>query len=187
MLRQKETMLVLLCVARMCSPIRRSIIAEMGHHRHLHADDVISRLKEWRVAGLISEDISYRSWRVDNEGRVDLSIGVIDSGAKAEIRNVDPRFTTGACKALLSAIGIWIDCRSILISEVCDSEGTASRTLTVNVSKNDINRLVGFSRSFKWHDEHMRVLFAMAELFPEHASRTACMMGPRLQGHQGPL
>ena len=139
----------------------------------LNSDDVISRWKEWRVAGLISEDISYRSWRVDNEGRVDLSIGVIDSGAKAEIRSVDPRFTTGACKALLSAIGIWIDCRSILISEVFDSEGSTSRTLTVNVSKNDINRLVGFSRSFKWHDEHMRVLFDEAEHFPEHDSRTA--------------
>ena len=26
----------------------------------LHSDDVISRLKEWRVAGLISQDISIR-------------------------------------------------------------------------------------------------------------------------------
>ena len=133
----------------------------------LNSDDVISRLKEWRVAGLISEDISYRSWRVDNEGRVDLSIGVIDSDAKAEIRSVDPRFTTGACKALLSAMGIWIDCRNILISEVFDSEGSTSRTLTVNVSKNDINRLVRFSRSY------MRVLFDEAEHFPEQDSRTA--------------
>ena len=139
----------------------------------LNSDDVISRLKEWRVAGLISEDISHRSWRVDNEGRVDLSIGVIDSGATAEIRNVDPRFTTGACKALLSAIGILVDCRSIVMSEVFDSEGTASRTLTVNVSKNDIDRLVGISRSFKRHDEQMRVLFKKGKHFPEHNSETA--------------
>ena len=152
----------------------------------LNSDDVFSRLKEWRFAGLISEDISYRSWRVDNEGRVDLSIGVIDSGAKAEIRNVDPRFTTGACKALLSAIGIWIDCRSILISEVFDSEGSTSRTLKMNVSKNDINRLVGFSRSFKWHDEHMRVLFDEAEHFPEHHSRTAPHGGSTLARRHAP-
>ena len=136
----------------------------------LNSDDVISRLEEWRVAGLVSEDISYRSWRVGNEGRVVLSIGVIDRGAKAEIRNVDPRFTTGACKALLSAIGTWVYYRSIFISEVFDCEATASRTLTVNVSKNDIDRLVGISRSFKWHDEHMRVLFDKAEHFPEHDS-----------------
>ena len=52
----------------------------------LHSDDVISRLKEWRVAGLISQDISYRSWHVNKEGRINLSVGLIDSGAKAEIR-----------------------------------------------------------------------------------------------------
>ena len=72
----------------------------------LHSDDVISRLKEWRVAGLVSHDISYRTWHVSKEGRINLSVGIIDSGAKAEIRNVDPRFTTGTCKALLSAVGI---------------------------------------------------------------------------------
>ena len=81
----------------------------------LHSEDVISRLKEWRVAGLVSQDISYRSWHVNKEGRINLSIGLIDSGAKAEIRNVDPRFTTGICKALLS--GIWVDSKSISIDE----------------------------------------------------------------------
>ena len=45
-------------------------------------------------------------------------VGIIDSGAKAEIRNVDPRFTTGTCKALLSALGIWVDSKGILIDEV---------------------------------------------------------------------
>ena len=40
----------------------------------LHSDDVISRLKEWRVAGLISQDISYRSWHVNKEGRINLSV-----------------------------------------------------------------------------------------------------------------
>ena len=55
----------------------------------LHSDDVISRLKEWRVAGLMSQDISYRSWHVNKEGRIILCVGLIDSGAKAEIRNVD--------------------------------------------------------------------------------------------------
>ena len=66
----------------------------------LHSDDVISRLKEWHV---------------NKEGRINLSVGLIDSGAKAEIRNVDPRFTTGTCKALLSAVGIWVDSKSISI------------------------------------------------------------------------
>ena len=51
---------------------------------------------------------------------MNLSVG-IDSGAKAEIRNVDPRFTTGTCKALLSAIGIWVHSKSILTDEVFDS------------------------------------------------------------------
>ena len=100
----------------------------------LHSDNVISRLKEWRVAGLVSQDISYRTWHVNKEGRINLSIGIIDSGAEAEIRNVDPRSTTGTCKALLSAIGIWVDSRSILIDEVFDSEGTVSRTMSVNSS-----------------------------------------------------
>ena len=82
----------------------------------LHSDDVISRLKEWRVAGLISQDVSYRSWHVNKEGCINLSVGLIDSGAKAEIRNVDPRFNTGTCKALLSVVGIWVDRKSILLS-----------------------------------------------------------------------
>ena len=103
----------------------------------LHSDDVISQLKEWRVAGLISQDISYRTWHVIKEGRINLSTGIIDSGAKAEIRNVDPRFTTGTCRALLSAVGIWVDSKNILIAEVFDSEaeGTGSRTMSVSVFK----------------------------------------------------
>ena len=125
----------------------------------LHSDDVISRLKEWRVAGLISQDISYRSWHVNKEGRINLSVGLIDSCAKAEIRNVDPRFTTGTCKALLSAIGIWVDSKSISIDEAFDSEGIASNTMSVNVSKNDIDRLVSISRSFTSNNEKMKVLF----------------------------
>ena len=111
--------------------------------------DVISRLKEWRVAGLVSQDTSYRSWQVNKEGRTNLSIGIVDSGAKAEIHNVDLRFTTGTCNVLLSAIGIWVDSKSILMDEVFDSEGTASRTLAVNVSKNDIDRLVSISMEFQ--------------------------------------
>ena len=126
-----------------------------------HSDDVISRLKEWRVAGLISQDISYRSWHVNKEGCINLSVGLIDSGAKAEIRNVDPRFTTGTCKASLSAIGIWVD--SISIDEVFDSEGIASRTMSVNVSKNDIDRLLSISRSFTRNNEKMKVLFTRVD------------------------
>ena len=74
---------------------------------------MFTRLKEWRVPGLISQDIFYRSWHVNKEGRINLS-----SGANAVIRNVDPRFMTGTCKALLSAIGIWVDSKSISIDEV---------------------------------------------------------------------
>ena len=33
----------------------------------LLSDDVITRLKEWRVAGPISQDISHRSWHVNKE------------------------------------------------------------------------------------------------------------------------
>ena len=110
----------------------------------LHSDDVISRLKEWRVAGLVSQDISLACQQRRSQ--------------KAEIRNVDPRFTTGTCKALLSAIGIWVDSKSISIDEVFDSEGIASRTMSVNVSKNDIDRLVSISRSFTSNNEKMKVL-----------------------------
>ena len=123
------------------------------------SDDVISRLKEWRVAGLISQDNSYRSWHVNKEGRINLSVGLIDSGAKAEIRNVDPRFTAG----------IWVDSKSILIDEVFDSEGCASRTKSVNVSKNDIDRLVSISRSFSWNNDKMKVLFTRVDPIPAHA------------------
>ena len=58
------------------------------------------------------------------------------------------RFTTGTCEALLSAIGIWVDSKSISIDEVFDSEGIASRTMSVNVSNYDFDRLVSISRSF---------------------------------------
>ena len=81
----------------------------------LLSGDVITRLKEWRVADLISQDISYQSWHVNKESRINLS-----SGAKAEIRNVDPRFTTGTCTTLLSAVGVWVDSKSILIAEIFD-------------------------------------------------------------------
>ena len=33
----------------------------------LLSDDVITRLKEWRVAGPIPQDISHRSWHVNKE------------------------------------------------------------------------------------------------------------------------
>ena len=139
----------------------------------LHSDDVISRLKEWRVAGLISQDISFRSWHANIEGRINLSVGLIDSGAKAEIRNVDPRFKTGTCKALLSAIGIWVDSKSISIDQAFDSEGIASRTMSVNFSKNDIDRLVSISRSFTSNNEKMKVLFTRVDPIPAHASAHA--------------
>ena len=73
-------------------------------------------------------------------------------------------------KALLSAIGIWIDSKSISIDEVFDSEGIASRTMSVNVSKNDIDRLVSISRSFTWNIEKMKVLFTRVDPIPAHAS-----------------
>ena len=107
---------------------------------------------------LVSQDISYRTWHVGKRV-ASISVVGIDSGAKAEIHNVDPRFTTGTCKALLSAIGIWVDSKSILIDEVFDSEGTASRTMSVNVSIKDVDRLVSISRSFTWNNEKMKVLF----------------------------
>ena len=72
---------------------------------------------------------------------------------------MDPRFTTGTCKALLSAFGIWVGSKSILIDEAFDSEGTASRTMSVNVSKNDIDRLVIIPLTFTWNNEKMKVLF----------------------------
>ena len=83
---------------------------------------------------------------------------------------MDPRFTTGTCKALLSAIGIWVDNKSISIDEAFDSEGIASRTMSVNVSKNDIDRLVSISRSFTWNNEKMKVLFTRVDPIPAHAS-----------------
>ena len=103
---------------------------------------------------LISQDISYRSWHVNKESRINLSVGLIDSGAKAEIPNMDPRFTTGTCKTLLSAVGVWADSKSILFDEVFDFdyEGTTSHTMSVNVSQNNIDqlvsRLVSISQSF---------------------------------------
>ena len=54
---------------------------------------------------------------------------------------MDPRFTTGTYKTLLSAIGIWVDSKSISIDEVFDSEGIASRTMSVNVSQNNIEQI----------------------------------------------
>ena len=143
----------------------------------LHSDDVISRLKEWRVAVLVSQDVSYRSWQVNKEGRINLSIGLIDSGAEAEIRRVDPHFATGTCMALLSALGIWVDSKIILINKIFDSECTASRTMTVNVSKNDIDRLGSISRSFKWHKEHMKVLSSKVDPVPAYSSRMSIQDG----------
>ena len=83
---------------------------------------------------------------------------------------MDPRFTTGTCKTLLSAVGIWIESKSISIDEVFDSKGIASRTMSVNVSKNDIDRLVSISRSFTWNNEKMKVLFTRVDPIPAHAS-----------------
>ena len=70
--------------------------------------------------------------RSNKESRINLS-----SGAKAEIRNMDPRFTTGTCKTLLSAVGVWVDNKSMLFDEVFDFdyEGTTSHTMSVNVSQ----------------------------------------------------
>ena len=61
-------------------------------------------------------------------------------------------------------------CKSILLDEVFDSEGTASRTMSVNVSKNDIDRMVCISRSFKWNNEKMKVLFTRVDPILAHAS-----------------
>ena len=49
--------------------------------------------------------------------------------------------------------------------------------MTVNVSKNDIGRLVSISRSFKWHNEHMKVLFTNVDHVPALASREAIQDG----------
>ena len=80
----------------------------------------------------------------------------------------------------LSAIGIWVDSKSISIDEVFDSEGIASRTMSVNVSKNDIDRLVSISRSFTSNNEKMRVLFTRVDPVPAHASAhpSSCSFTP---------
>ena len=51
---------------------------------------------------------------------------------------MDTRFTTGTCKALLSAIGIWVDSKSILIDEVVDSESNLRICTTVNDANTEI-------------------------------------------------
>ena len=50
---------------------------------------MITRSKEWRVAGLFSHDISYCSRHVNKVCRINFS-----SGAKAVFRNMGPHFTT---------------------------------------------------------------------------------------------
>ena len=85
----------------------------VGTFSGLLSDDVITRSKQWRVAVLTPQDISYRSRHVKKESRINLS-----SGAKAEIPNMDPHFTTGTCKTLLSAVGVWVDSKSILFDMV---------------------------------------------------------------------
>ena len=89
----------------------------------------------------------------------------------------------GTCKALLSAIGIWIDSRSISIDEVFDSEGIASRTMSVNVSKNDIDRLVSISRSFTWNNEKMKVLFTRVDPIPAPCFCTSFQWFPHAWWH----
>ena len=51
-----------------------------------------------------------------------------------------------------------------------DSEGIASRTMSVHISKNDIDRLVSISRSFTSNNEKMKVLFTRVDPIPAHAS-----------------
>ena len=126
----------------------------------LSSDDVLSRLMELRVAGLLTEDISYRLWHRNADDRVIVSTGIIDTGASAEIANVNPRFTTRACLALLRAINISVATKNIAISEGRDSDGNAFRTVRVSAARNDIDRLVGIPRRFVWEGEPLKVVFS---------------------------
>ena len=97
---------------------------------------------------------------MDVEGKMSISTGTIDTGARAEIRHVDPRFTVGACYALLRAINIHVDLAAISISEASDANGNVSRSVKASVSRKDVNRLVGIPRRFTWQGEVMRIMFS---------------------------
>ncbi len=121
------------------------------------SDDVIRWLIEWRIAGPIRQDVSYCVWRAAADGRMSIETGVIDTEAIAEIQNVDPRFGTAACLALLRALEIWVDPSNIKVTDAYDSCGTASRTLRATVSKSDIDRLAGIPRRFVWDGQRLKV------------------------------
>ncbi len=126
----------------------------------VNSDDVLKYLTEWRVAGQLTRDVAYRVWSSDAESKMSISTGTIDTGARAEIRHVDPRFTVGACYALLRAINIHVDLEAISISEASDANGNVSRSVKVSVSRKDVNRLVGIPRRFTWQGEVMRIMFS---------------------------
>ena len=134
----------------------------IGTTDELATDDVIGRLMELRISGAITQDLSYRAWCGSAEAGIKVTTGTIDPGAVAEVKNADPRLTTGACHALLAAVGIWIRCDCISLTEAYDPQGNASRTLKVSVSRNDIDRLIGVSRRFIWEGQQLKVMFSKA-------------------------
>ena len=144
----------------------------------LSTDDVVGRLMELRISGAITQDISYRAWSGSAASGTCVTTGAIDTGAIAEVKNADPRLTTGACHALLAAVGIWVRCDSISLTEAYDSQGNASRTLRVSISRSEIDRLVGVPRRFIWEGQQLKVPFskaadAMDRRTPKHANANA--------------
>ena len=144
----------------------------------LSTDDVVGRLMELRISGAITQDISYRAWSGSAASGTCVTTGTIDTGAIAEVKNADPRLTTGACHALLAAVGIWVRCDSISLTEAYDSQGNASRTLRVSISRSEIDRLVGVPRRFIWEGQQLKVPFskaadAMDHRTPKHANADA--------------
>jgi len=144
----------------------------------LSTDDVVGRLMELRISGAITQDISYRAWSGSAASGTCVTTGTIDTGAIAEVKNADPRLTTGACHALLAAVGIWVRCDSISLTEAYDSQGNASRTLRVSISRSEIDRLVGVPRRFIWEGQQLKVPFskaadAMDRRTPKHANANA--------------
>ena len=103
---------------------------------------------------------------------------------------MDPRFTTGTCTTLLSAVGVWVDSKSILIAEIFDfdSEGTASRTMSLNVSdKNDIDRLaiqphVTGTMGGKRAGSHCRFLSCHLDYPIDAQVRSPFPLIPRIEG-----
>ena len=107
-------------------------IKQNGRQLHLVSylqlsDDMITRSKEWRVAGLISHrTFPIGQVHVNKVCRINLS-----SGAKAVFRNMGPHFTTGTYKTSMSAVGVWVDSNEVPMT--FGYVGCTSHTMSVNI------------------------------------------------------